>query len=66
MNIHTPADTTVLLRERDGPIAILTLNRPAARNSLSEALLIALSEAWSEIAADKTVRAVVLKSCVIQ
>ena len=62
MNLHTPADTaaSVLLRERDGPIAILTLNRPGSRNSLSEALLIALSEAWSDIAADKSVRAVVL------
>jgi enoyl-CoA hydratase/carnithine racemase len=60
MNVHTSADTKVLLRERDGPIAILTLNRPQARNSLSEALLSALSEAWSDIAADKTVRAVVL------
>lgn len=60
MNVHTSADTAVLLRERDGPIAILTLNRPGPRNSLSEALLIALSEAWSDIAADKSVRAVVL------
>jgi len=60
MNVPTSADTAVLLRERDGPIAILTLNRPAARNSLSEALLIALSEAWHDIAADKSVRAVVL------
>ena len=59
MNVYTSADTKVLLRERDGPIAILTLNRPQARNSLSEALLIALSEAWSDIAADKTVRAVI-------
>jgi enoyl-CoA hydratase/carnithine racemase len=50
----------VLLRERDGEIAIVTLNRPQARNSLSEALLIALATAWSEIAADKTIRAVVL------
>ena len=62
MNVHTSADTTVLLRERDGPLAILTLNRPAARNSLSEGLLIALSEAWHDIAADKTVRAVVLSA----
>lgn len=62
MNVHTPTDTAVLLRENDGPIAILTLNRPAARNSLSEALLIALSEAWSDIGADKTVRAVVLRA----
>jgi enoyl-CoA hydratase/carnithine racemase len=60
MNAHSPADTQVLLRRREGPIAILTLNRPNARNALSEALLIALSEVWHEIAADKTVRAVVL------
>jgi len=54
------ADTSVLLRERDGYIAILVLNRPDARNSLSEAMLIALSDSLSEIAADKSVRAVVL------
>jgi len=50
----------VLLRERDKHIAILLLNRPQARNSLSEALLTALSGAIAEIAADKTIRAVVL------
>jgi enoyl-CoA hydratase/carnithine racemase len=50
----------VLLRERDGDIAILVLNRPQARNSLSEALLNALSAAFAEIADDKTIRAVVL------
>src|SRR5262249_9784980 len=54
------ADTSVLLRERDGDIAILVLNRPDARNSLSEAMLIALSHSLSEIAADKSVRAAVL------
>jgi enoyl-CoA hydratase/carnithine racemase len=50
----------ILMRARDNDIAILALNRPQARNSLSEELLIALSEALTEIAADKTVRAVVL------
>lgn len=63
MNVQTRAvdtATSVLLQERDGNIAILTLNRPPARNSLSEALLIALSEAFAAIAADKTVRGVVL------
>jgi enoyl-CoA hydratase/carnithine racemase len=50
----------VLLRERDKGIAILLLNRPQARNSLSEALLRALSDALSEIADDKSVRGVVL------
>jgi enoyl-CoA hydratase/carnithine racemase len=63
MNIQTTRATTTepeLLRETDGPIAVLTLNRPAARNSLSEALLGALSAALGEIASNKNVRAVVL------
>ena len=50
----------VLLREDRGGIAILTLNRPQARNSLSEALLEALGEAFSAIAHERAVRAVVL------
>jgi len=53
-------DAPVLLRERDKDVAILVLNRPKARNSLSEAVLSALSSALTEIAADKTVRAVVI------
>jgi enoyl-CoA hydratase/carnithine racemase len=59
MNKHT-ADTSVLLRERQGDIALLVLNRPAARNSLSEPLLQALAAALTEIAKDKSVRAVLL------
>jgi enoyl-CoA hydratase/carnithine racemase len=55
----TPAPL-VLLREDRGGIAILTLNRPQARNSLSEALLEALGEALSAIAHDRAVRVVVL------
>ena len=43
----------VLLRENDGPIAVLTLNRPATRNSLSEAMLAALGDAFTAIAADR-------------
>jgi enoyl-CoA hydratase/carnithine racemase len=39
---------------------VLTLNRPAARNSLSEQLLGLLGDAFTAIAADKQVRAVVL------
>lgn len=61
MNVQTArTDVPVLLRERDGDIAVLVLNRPAARNSLSEALLIALAEALKDIAADTSIRAVVL------
>lgn len=50
----------VLQRERDGAIAVLVLNRPAARNSLSEALLNALAAAFSDIATDRSIRAVML------
>jgi enoyl-CoA hydratase/carnithine racemase len=56
----TAPSSLVLLREDRGGIAILTLNRPQARNSLSEALLQALGEALSEIAYDRAVRVVVL------
>jgi len=58
MNVHTEAP--VLLRERADDVAVLVLNRPAARNSLSEALIKALSAAFSEIAVDRSIRAVVL------
>ena len=54
------ADAPVLLSEREKDAAILVLNRPDVRNSLSEAMLIALSSALGDIAADNTVRAVVL------
>jgi enoyl-CoA hydratase/carnithine racemase len=64
MNVQTPAraavDVPVLLRERDGATALLILNRPQARNSLSEALLVALGAAFTEIAADRSIRAVVI------
>ena len=62
MNIQTARATTetALLRQNDGPVAVLTLNRPAARNSLSEALLIELGAAFKEIAEDRRVRVVVL------
>jgi enoyl-CoA hydratase/carnithine racemase len=50
----------ILLREDRGGIAVLTLNRPQARNSLSEALLEALGDTLSTIAHDRAVRALVL------
>ncbi|MCZ7657116.1 MAG: enoyl-CoA hydratase [Xanthobacteraceae bacterium] len=54
------SDAPVLLREDDRGIALLTLNRPQARNSLSEAMLHALGDTLAAIAADRGVRAVVL------
>jgi enoyl-CoA hydratase/carnithine racemase len=50
----------ILLREDISGIAVLTLNRPHARNSLSEAMLAALGDALTTIAHDRDVRAVVL------
>jgi enoyl-CoA hydratase/carnithine racemase len=50
----------ILTREDAQGIAILTLNRPAQRNALSQALLAALGDALAEIAADRDVRAVVI------
>jgi len=57
--IATP-DSSVLLRETLGGIAILTLNRPAARNSLSESLIAGLHAALDDIARDAGARAVVI------
>src|SRR5256884_7059005 len=54
------ATEPALLRENVGNIAVLTLNRPQARNSLSEAMLAALSQELENIAADKRVRRVVI------
>ena len=56
-----PADASrPLLRRDEGGIAHLVLDRPAARNALSESLIAALTEALDRIAADRSVRAVVL------
>jgi len=54
------ASELILLREDRAGIAILTLNRPQARNSLSEALLETLGDALTAIAHERKVRAVVL------
>jgi enoyl-CoA hydratase/carnithine racemase len=48
------------LRDGIGPVAVLTLNRPKTRNTLSEATLAALSDAFTAIANDRAVRAVVI------
>ncbi|QDM16857.1 enoyl-CoA hydratase [Tardiphaga sp. vice352] len=50
----------LLLREAIDAVAVLTLNRPAARNSLSEGLIGDLHLALDAIAGDRTVRAVVI------
>jgi enoyl-CoA hydratase/carnithine racemase len=50
----------ILLREMVGPITVLTLNRPSARNSLSTEMIATLHAALDDISNDKAVRGVVL------
>jgi enoyl-CoA hydratase/carnithine racemase len=50
----------ILLRETFGSTALLTLNRPDARNSLSEAMIAGLHAALNEIGDDKNIRALVI------
>src|SRR6188768_875346 len=57
--ITTP-QPSILLRETVGSIAVLTLNRSAARNSLSESLIAELHGALNQIHDDASVRAVVI------
>jgi enoyl-CoA hydratase/carnithine racemase len=65
MNAQTAAAKTapaslILLREDVGGVAVLTLNHPQTRNSLSEEMLETLGDAFTTIAHDKSVRVVVL------
>lgn len=49
-----------ILTDQDGPVRILTLNRPTVRNALSSELRSALAAAVEEAAADPSTRALVL------
>jgi enoyl-CoA hydratase/carnithine racemase len=50
----------VVLIGRDGPVATLTLNRPAARNALSLEMIAAIKSAVDELSADPAVSVVIL------
>src|SRR5436190_20240667 len=52
----------VLLRRDDGPIAILTLNRPKAMNALSGELIDALQAEFDRLAKDKEIRCVMIEA----
>lgn len=50
----------MLTVERDGPVAVVTLNRPEAMNALSRALRSALNQAIRELDADDAIKVIVL------
>ena len=62
MSVTTLAleEAPLLLRTDDQGITTLTLNRPAARNALSIALMAALQQALDAVASDRRVKVVIL------
>ncbi|MDP4023166.1 enoyl-CoA hydratase [Methylobacterium sp. NEAU 140] len=61
LSMPSVADAPFLLREDADGVAILTLNRPGARNALSMALMGALQDALDAIRDEPEVRVVVLQ-----
>ena len=57
---HAPQTEALLLVETKDGIATLTLNRPGQFNALSSALIDELQSTFDRLAADPTVRVVVL------
>ncbi len=49
-----------VLFEKEGPVALITLNRPEKRNALNQGLLAALYDRIDEVAADDEIRAVII------
>jgi enoyl-CoA hydratase/carnithine racemase len=49
-----------IVREREGSLAVITLNRPERRNALSLDLMLELIDCLESVAAEKEVRAVIL------
>jgi len=54
-------DEAELLVEREGELAVLTLNRPRRRNALSTTLLVSLAQALNDLAAEGLVRCAILR-----
>jgi enoyl-CoA hydratase/carnithine racemase len=58
--MNAPLSEPLVLSERCGAILKLTLNRPGARNALSEGLMAALQDALDAAAHDQALRVIVL------
>ena len=50
-----------LFLHREGPVAHLVLNRPHARNAITQAMMAAIPQLVAEVAADHTVRVLVVR-----
>lgn len=59
-SLSSSGSSSLLIERSEPGVALLTLNRPQQRNSLSLALIEALSRAITELSADDSVHAVVL------
>lgn len=57
MRFESPAEIEIT---SDGPVRIVTLNRPAQSNAVNEAMHRALGDVWSHLADDRDAAAVVL------
>jgi enoyl-CoA hydratase len=55
----TPDDQHCLVEQR-GPVLIVTMNRPEAKNALSGPMLAGLSAAWNRVDTDPEIRACIL------
>ncbi len=60
MDTHAHTETPILYELREGGVGLISLNRPARRNSLSLATLGALNATLVSVAADPAVRVVVI------
>ncbi|MFC7738571.1 enoyl-CoA hydratase/isomerase family protein [Roseomonas sp. GCM10028921] len=58
----TPAnpDSDAILLEEDGPVAVLTLNRPKARNAIDDAMRADLTAALDHVARTDSIKALVI------
>jgi enoyl-CoA hydratase len=52
--------TPHLLLEREGHLAVVTLNRPEARNALSGEMIVRMADAWVEIDQDPEIRVAIV------
>jgi 2-(1,2-epoxy-1,2-dihydrophenyl)acetyl-CoA isomerase len=58
--VTTQGATDAVVVERDGPVGIISLNRPDAANAIDEAVATGLRDASAELAGDESIATIVL------